>query len=52
MIMIRNLRIKSLLILDESKLFIFNRNRMRFAIVRSNYNKIFIILLISLCETH
>ena len=50
--MIRNSKIKSFLILGESKLFAFNRSRMRFAIMRSNYDKIFIILLISLRETH
>ena len=50
--MIRNLKIESFLILDELKLFAFNRIRMRFAIVRFNHDKIFIILLISLRETH
>ena len=50
--MIRNLKIKNLLILGESKLFAFNRNRMRFTIVRLNHNKIFITLSTSLCETH
>ena len=52
MIIIRNSKIENFLILDESKLFIFNRSRMRFTIVRSNYDKIFIILLIFLRETH
>ena len=50
--MIRNLKIKNFSILDESKLFAFNRNRMRFIIVRSNYNKIFITLSTFLRETH
>ena len=50
--MIRNSKIENLSALDKPKLFIFNRNRMRFTIVRSNHNKIFITLLISLRETH
>ena len=50
--MIRNSKIENLLILDESKLFAFNRNRMRFMIVRSNHIKTFITLLIFLYETH
>ena len=50
--MIRNSKIKSFLIFDESKLFAFNQNRMRFAIIRSNYNKTFITLLTFLRETH
>ena len=44
MIIIRNLRIENFSIFDESKLFVFNRNRMRFAIVRSNHDKTFITL--------
>ena len=50
--MIRNLKVKIFLILGESKLFIFNRRRIRFAIVRSNYDKVFITLLIFLRKTH
>ena len=52
MTMIRNSKVKNLLIFDKSKLFVFNRSRMRFAIVRSNYDKIFITLSIFLRETH
>ena len=50
--MIRNSKVKSLSALDESKLFAFNRNRMRFTIVRSNHNKVFITLSTFLRETH
>ena len=50
--MIRNSKIKSLSIFDESKLFAFNRDRIRSAIMRLNHNKIFITLLISLHKTH
>ena len=50
--MIRNSRIKNFSIFDESKLFVFNRGRIRFAIMRSNYDKVFITLLISLRETY
>ena len=52
MIMIRNLKIENLLILDKSKLFAFNRSRIRFTIIRSNHNKTFITLLTSLRKTH
>ena len=50
--MIRNSRIKSFLTLDESKLFAFNRNRMRSAIIQSNHNKIFITLSTFLYKIH
>ena len=50
--MTRNSGIKSLLTFGESKLSAFNRDRIRLTIVRSNYDKIFITLLIFLCETH
>ena len=50
--MIRNSKIEIFLILDESKSFVFNRNRIRFTIVRSNYDKIFITLSTFLRETH
>ena len=52
MIMIRNSRIESFSILGEPKLFAFNRNRIRFIIVRSNYDKVFVTLLIFLYKTH
>ena len=50
--MIRNSKIKNLSTLGESKLFVFNRDHMRFAIIRSNYDKTFITLLTFLRETH
>ena len=50
--MIRNSKIENLLIFNESKLFAFNRDRMRFVIVRSNHNKVFITLSTFLRKTH
>ena len=50
--MIRNSKIESFSTFGESKLFAFNRNRIRFTIIRSNHNKIFIILLIFLREIY
>ena len=50
--MIRNSGVENLLTLGESKLSAFNRNRMRFMIVRSNHDKILITLSTFLRETH
>ena len=50
--MIRNSKIKNLLTLEQPKLSVFNRNRMRSTIVRSNHNKTFITLLTFLYKTH